>query len=108
MKPDEIRVDMFIYSHYIGIRLNTNEEIKMNHLYEDKRGVLHTCVFQNIHRGIDLVWTTCLKDVPANASFKTNYENPTCNECLETHCDICGDYHETGSVPISCESGDGM
>ena len=22
-------------------------------------------------------------------------------------CDICGDYHETGSVPISCESGDG-
>lgn len=25
----------------------------------------------------------------------------------EIKCDICGDYHETGSVPISCESGDG-
>lgn len=26
----------------------------------------------------------------------------------ETHCDICGDYHDKDSVPISCESGDGL
>lgn len=27
-------------------------------------------------------------------------------EC-EVQCDICGDYHESDSVPLSCETGDG-
>lgn len=36
-----------------------------------------------------------------------NYENPTCEECLEKHCDICGDCHDTDSIPLSCQTGDG-
>lgn len=39
---------------------------------------------------------------------------PHCSHCDEEHddravfCDICGDHHEPGEVPFTCESGDGV
>jgi hypothetical protein len=34
------------------------------------------------------------------------------SDCLEDYemesCDICGEYHDKDSVPITCESGDGL
>lgn len=77
-----------------------------HHLYESKEGKLHLCDSSNIHAEIKLVWTKCQIDVPAGQSFKSYYENPTCKECLQVHCDICGDHHED-SIPLSCQTGDG-
>ena len=54
----------------------------MNHLYEDRKGILHTCEGTTFHRNVYLVWTRCGKDVPANTSFKSE-ELSTCNECKE-------------------------
>jgi hypothetical protein len=30
------------------------------------------------------------------------------NALEEVYCDICGDYHDKDSVPMSCENGDGL
>ena len=68
----------------------------MNHLYEDKNKILHTCLGSQIHIGNPdtyLVWTKCGKDVPANKSFRS-VEEVTCPECLETRfilCPKCGE-----------------
>jgi len=56
----------------------------MNHLYEDKNGVIHSCQgSQMIPCNSDtyLVWTDCEKDVPADKSFKSE-EKATCENCL--------------------------
>jgi len=31
-----------------------------------------------------------------------------CEKHIEEQCDICGDYHDKGSVPRECETGDGI
>jgi len=57
----------------------------MNHLYEDKNGIIHLCEENTMFQGADsqmrLVWTKCEKDVPANESFKSK-EVATCKSCL--------------------------
>jgi hypothetical protein len=55
----------------------------MNHIYEDNRGVLHSCESTEAHRGIVLVWTKCDKDVPSNESF-LSLEKPNCSACSST------------------------
>ncbi len=55
----------------------------MNHLYEDKKGIVHACEsgdFNFYQNPIKLAWTKCGKDVPANKSFKSG-EQPTCKCC---------------------------
>lgn len=52
----------------------------MPHLYTDTNGVIHSCQQNEVHRGINLVWTDCGKDVPANKSFRS-WEGPTCMDC---------------------------
>lgn len=55
----------------------------MNHLYEDKNGIIHLCESSEVHRGVALVWTKCEKDVPANKAFMSE-ENVTCEKCKVT------------------------
>lgn len=51
-----------------------------HHLYLGKGGIIHHCQSSETHPGINLVWTDCGKDVPANASFRS-WEAVTCMEC---------------------------
>lgn len=55
----------------------------MNHLYEDKHGVIHACEGSRLvpsNPQTYCVWTKCEKDVPAARSFKSE-ERPTCEVC---------------------------
>lgn len=52
------------------------------------------------------------------AAMDINQSNSTgleyCNHCQEWHedgetfCSICGDHHESDSVPYTCQTGDGV
>lgn len=58
----------------------------MNHLYEDKNGILHDAICEQIipnDRGTFICWTACGKmDIPANKSFKSK-EIANCEDCRE-------------------------
>jgi len=51
------------------------------HLYEDKDKVIHLCEGSQLTPRDFLVWTKCGKDVPANQSFETWYEDSNCDKC---------------------------
>ena len=53
---------------------------KGNLLHQDKKGVVHFCEGNEVHRGVTLIWTLCNKDVPANGAFRS-WEGSTCMEC---------------------------
>ena len=53
----------------------------MEHLYEDGKGIIHSCEQTEAHPGIILVWTKCDIDVPPNKSFKSNSETFNCVAC---------------------------
>ena len=56
----------------------------MKHLYQDPSGIIHTCKGEraiDYDRDTYLVWTDCLKDVPANKSFRGT-DKVTCKKCL--------------------------
>lgn len=52
------------------------------HLYKSN-GVLHACESSDIHHRVRLVWTKCGRDVPANASFRSE-EEISCPACKES------------------------
>ena len=57
----------------------------MHQLYQDKKNVIHACDSGELKfykNPINLVWTKCGKDVPANKSFKSK-ESVTCPNCKQ-------------------------
>ena len=43
-----------------------------------------------------------IAEIPAGKCNYIDYLTPG-----ETHCDTCGDYHESDNIPLSCQTGDG-
>jgi len=63
-----------------------SHEYKDNHLWEDRKGVIHLCDGSRLvdsDKNTYVVWTICEIDVPANESFKSE-EQPTCAKCMAT------------------------
>ena len=44
-------------------------------------GTIHACDSSRVYKEINMVWTLCGRDVPANKSFESN-EKITCHSCI--------------------------
>lgn len=50
--------------------------------WQDKQGFVHACEGSDLHRGVRVFWTLCLRDVPADKGFHPIIgDEMTCATC---------------------------
>lgn len=49
--------------------------------WRDRKDFVHACEGSDVHPGVQLIWTLCERDVPANAAYKCNGDDVTCVVC---------------------------
>lgn len=47
-----------------------------------ENGMTHRCEGADVHPGIQLIWTDCERDVPANAAVASTGETVDCPRCI--------------------------